>query len=126
MARKVEGGSIILTPTDARMLYQAARIGDLRSRFRVGDTALFRLLTDIATCAFTITPNTVPGNMTRQSTASEDRETWTVNRLATATGRAPRTVRLDIQRQALPAKKLTNSWLITPTDAATYIRSHRN
>lgn len=116
-------GSILLTPRDARMLYQAARIGELRTRNRIGDSALYKLLTDLSMCAFTTPADN--GNLTRQDAASEDREMWTVAQLARTTGRAARTIRLDIENNALPAHKQGNTWVITKQNAHTYIASRR-
>ncbi|GGH44968.1 hypothetical protein [Microbacterium album] len=118
--RILPAGALILSPDDARMLYQAARIKELRSRYRVGDSAIYDLLRAITICAF----STAPGNEPRQETASEERSHWTVNQIAQATRRAPRTVRLDIERKTLPAVKHGNTWVITNDDAKTYITGH--
>lgn len=124
MSSRVEPGSIILTPQDARMLYQAARIGELRKRHRVGNTALYQLLTDISVCAFT-GPPTEPGNHPRQNTASEERETWTVNQLARATGLSQRAIRLDCQHNVLPATRHGHAWSVAADDATVYIKNRR-
>lgn len=124
MTHRIEPGSIVLTPTDARMLYQAARIAELRSRNRIGDTPLYRLLTDISLCAFAV-PGAAPGILPRQDAASEERETWTVKEVARATGRSERAVRLDCHHNDLPATKQGNTWIITADDAKTYIASRR-
>lgn len=119
MTTKVAANSLILTTTEARMLYHAAKLGDLRTRHRAGDTALYRLLTDITVCAFT--DHAAPGTEPRHETASEEREWWTVQRLARATGLSTRKVRLDAQTGRVPATKQAGSWLIASQDAGTYI-----
>ena len=121
--RAIPAGSVILTPAEARMLYQAARIGELRRRHRVGSSALYDLLTDISVAAFT--EDAARGNEPRQSAASEERGTWTVRHLASYTGRAPRTIRLDIETGALPATKNGNLWTIGLEDAKAYISIRR-
>lgn len=124
MTTRIEHGSIVLTPTDARMLYQVARIGELRSRHRVGNTALYTLLTDISACAFTasVADSGIPP---RQETASEERELWTVQQLARAAGLSTRTIRLDCQRGNLAAEKQGNTWLINNSAAHPYITARR-
>lgn len=116
----IPAGSIILTPADARVLYQVARLDELRARYRVGSPAAAELLTAITRCAFT---NADAGNLPRHPTASEDRDRWTVRRLAATTGRAPRTIRLDCETGTLPATKTAGAWTITAPDARTYLES---
>ena len=122
MSRALPPGAILLTPADARVLYQIARIGELRSRHRVGDTAAYQLLTDISVCAFS---DAAPGNPARQDPASEEREWWTVQQVARQAGLSTRTVRLDCQRQALPSTKQGSTWTITNTAARTYIAARQ-
>ena len=116
-------GSIILTPKKAQMLYQAAHLGELRSRHRVGFDALHQLLTEITVCAFT--QDADPGIEPRQETASEEREWWTTEQLARTSRRATRTIRNDIGIGSLPATKNPNGWLIRADHAKTYIEEHR-
>lgn len=123
--RTLPAGAIVITPSDARMLYQAANLRELRIRYRVGSTAIYDLLTDISRCAFEQDIATSIGTEQRQTSASEERETWTVNQLARRTGRAPRTIRLDIEKNALPATKHCGTWAITAADANTYIAGRR-
>lgn len=105
------------------MLYQATNVGEVRNRRRGEDSTLYRLLHDISTAAFAV-PVANRGIETRQSVASEERETWTVQQLTAATGRAGRTIRLDIANNTLPATKTANAWHISNADAQTYIASH--
>jgi hypothetical protein len=113
-----EVGSLFLTATEVQMLYRAARIGELRNHYRIGDPAIYRLLQDISRAAFSDADD---GNLTRQTTASEERSHWTVQQIAKKTGRAARTIRLDIETGLLPATKPGTTWIITNADAHTYI-----
>jgi hypothetical protein len=120
VTQRIEPGSIVLTPAEAWLLYQAARLGEVRTRYRVGENRTYQLLTEISICAFS-SPVAADGNEPRQTTASEERGMWTVNQIAQATGRAPRTIRHDIETQLLPATKTGNTWAISNRDARTYI-----
>lgn len=122
MTTEIQPGSRILSPLEARMLYDAARLGELRARHRVGNTRLYQLLTELTICAFT-EPIAATGNEPRQSKASEERDWWTVQQVARSAGLSNRTVRLDCQRQTLPAEKSGNTWTITRTAATTYINA---
>lgn len=123
MSRRIPAGAILITPAEARMLYQAANLGELRKRHRVGDHTLYRLLTDLTMCAFTA-PDASPGNETRQPPATDEREWWTVQQIARETGQAARTVRLSCQRNELPAQRAGNAWTIHHSNAETYIQAH--
>ncbi|WJL95880.1 hypothetical protein QSU92_01240 [Microbacterium sp. ET2] len=122
--RLVTGPSILLTQEDARILYRAANLGDLRTRYRVGNKTIYDLLTDITVLALS-TPDAARGNEQRQPAASEEREYWTTQQVATAARQAERTVRLACQRQEIPAEKPAGTWLIRNSDARTYINTHR-
>jgi hypothetical protein len=124
VSRVIEGGALILTPEDARLLYQGARIADLRKRHRSGDTRFYDLLVDISRAAF-IAPNAELGIEPRQETASEEHRLWTVEQVARAARLAPRTIRLDCQRRELPATKPAGIWLIEADEAKTYIARRR-
>lgn len=117
-------GSILLTPNDAQILYQVANLKAVRSKFRAGDTVAYALLTEITVCAFTSDAGV--GNEPRHESASEEREWWTTAQVARAARRAGRTVRLDIEREILPAQKTGNRWLIRADHAQTYIDSRRS
>jgi hypothetical protein len=114
--------SITLTTTEARMLYQAAKLGELRTRFRGRDEAIYTLLHDLSVVAL---HTAGPGKEQRQETASEEDQEWTVNQVARAAGLADRTVRLDCERGELPAEKKYRRWTITSAEAHTYIRRRR-
>ncbi len=121
MTQRIEPGSLVLTPQDARMLYQAARLGELRTRNRVGNTALYALLTELTICAFTAEPGIEP----RHHAESEEREWWSVKQLARATGQSERTIRLHIEKGDLPATKTGSTWAVTSSTARTYIQGKR-
>ncbi|WP_248240270.1 hypothetical protein [Microbacterium kunmingense] len=121
MSRLIPNGAVILTPDDARVLFQIANLGELRSRYRVGNTHAYQLLTDITLAAFT---PAAPGNEPRQETASEKAGYMTVPQVARAARQAARTVRLACQNGDLPAEKTGGAWIIRTTDAHTYITAH--
>lgn len=128
MSRLVPAGSIILTPVDARILYQAAQLGELRSRYRIGDTRTYELLTEISQAAFAVDAAAAiaaDGILPRQSAAKEERGLWTVQEIARAAHLAERTVRLDCKTGELPATKQGNTWAITADEAQTYIERRR-
>lgn len=120
MSARLPAGALLLTPEDCRILYAVARISDLRNRHRVGDTTIYRLLTEISVAAQSA--STADGILPRHSSASEEPGMWTVNQLARATGRAERTIRLDCQRGELTARKVGRNWVIPAESAETYAR----
>lgn len=125
MIRAIEPGSIILSPTDARILYQAANLKALRTKSRIGDTALHRLLTAITVCAFTESVAVV-GILPRQSVASEERGYWTTQELADAAGLSDRTIRLACSTGTIPATRPGNAWIIPADAATTYLAARRS
>lgn len=124
MSRTLPAGAIVLSSRDARVLYQVARLGELRTRYRVGDTAVYELLTEISKCAFAA-DIAESGILPRQSAATEERSSWTVQQLAQATGLSPRTVRFDCERGVLPATKKGPQWLIDRAEAETYVTARK-
>lgn len=120
MSRFIESGVLILTAEDARMLYQGARIGELRNRNRVGSTAFYSLLVDISRAAFS-SPVAASGIEQRQDAASEEAGMWTVQRLAKATGLAERTIRNWCLTGDIPATKAGRTWLIQGESAETFV-----
>lgn len=123
MTRAIPPGSIILTPADARTLYQAAKLGELRTRYRIGDSKTYELLTEISRAAFEVDADV--GILARQDAANDERETWTVRQIAAAAGLAPRTVRLDCANGELPAIKQGSTWTVTTAEAQTYVSRRR-
>lgn len=123
MSRQIESGSIVLSRTDVRVLFQVANIAELRRRHRSGNSMVYDLLTDITVAAYSDVAES--GNEPRQSAASEEREWWTTEQLARTVGRATRTIRHDITIGALPATKTTSGWIIGGEHAQTYLDAHR-
>lgn len=121
MSRIQQGPTLTLRVADARALYQAAKLRDLRHRVP-RDTALYALLTDITALAYS---DAAPGTPTRHETASEEREMWTIQQLARAAGLSTRKVRLDAQRGDIPATKAGTGWIITHDNAQTYLNNRR-
>ncbi len=124
MTARIEAGSIILSPADAAILYQVLDVKRARDRNRVGQKRVYDLLTELSICAFSEVA--ASGNEPRQDAAREEREWWTVHQIYEATRgqRSERTIRLDCQTGALPARK-TPTWLVSNKDATTYIAAHR-
>jgi hypothetical protein len=114
---------MILTPADARTLYQVAKLGDLRQRHRVGNTPTYELLTAITITAFQVPAE--DGILPRHDAASDESGQWTVRRIARAAGLSERKVRFDCQHGYLPASKRGSNWLIEPAEADTYIARGR-
>ncbi|MEO2132751.1 helix-turn-helix domain-containing protein [Microbacterium sp.] len=122
MTVQIPSGAILLTRSEAQVLYQGAQLGELRNRERRAgrDTPLYRVLHAISVCVFT--DDAAPGIEPRHELASEEsREWWTVQQLARATGLSTRKIRLDAQENRLPATKHSGTWLITTEEASTYI-----
>lgn len=124
MTRLIPSGSIILTPDDARVLFQVAQISKLRTAHRVGDTRAHAILTDITVAAFS-TKSAEGGNVPRQSVASEEAGLYTVRDVAKATGRAERTVRKDALAGVLPGQRTTHGWVFRAEDCETYAKARR-
>lgn len=125
MTVQIPSGAILLTRSEAQVLYQGAQLGELRNRERrTGrDTPLYQVLHAISVCVFT--DDAAPGTEPRHETASEEREWWTVQQLARATGLSTRKVRLDAQQGRVPADKHSGTWLIDKQNATTYIAAFK-
>lgn len=116
---------IMMTASDIELLWRGAGLDDLRRRHRSGDTALYALLVKMHQVRLLRVVNAADGIPERHSTASEEREWWTVEQLATAAHRAPRTVRKDIENNELQATKTGRVWVISDVDAKSYLDSRR-
>ncbi|RKS89574.1 hypothetical protein DEU37_1891 [Microbacterium sp. AG790] len=106
------------------MLWSAADLNRTRIKFRVGNQKMYDLLCDIYRTALTTVAD--DGNEPRQSTASEERETWTVAQVATAAGLSERTVRLDAQQEHLKGTKAGRTWVFTRDAALDYIEGRKS
>lgn len=125
MALLIPAGAVVLSPADAQMLYQAARMWELRCKYRTANPRLFEVLTTIAKAA-TITPdNAAPGNSPRQNAASE-KTGYSTKELATITGLAERTIRLACHKGELEGATCENGrWRIPAPAAQTFITTRR-
>ncbi len=111
---------VILTASDAHMLWQAARLNDLRIKHR-GDQRLYDLLVSIYKVG--LLEIAERGNEPRQDAATEEPEIWTTQQVARAARVSERTVRNDCKDGTLPATqhRTNGPWLIQPAEATTYI-----
>lgn len=115
---------VILSVADARILWQAAKLGDLRVKHR-GDPRLYDVLLNIY--KGTLLEDSVRGNDPRQNTETDDREYWTTEQVAKAAGVSARTVRNHCADETLPAIHAHENgpWLIHNDEALTYIERKR-
>lgn len=121
MSAFVKAG-IFLSVEEAQILYHGARLRNLMSNRR-DDTALYRVLHDVAVTAFS--KPAANGNEQRQLTASEENGYTTVGQVARRAGLSERTVRLHIAQKSLPATKNGREWVIANSEAETYIAARR-
>lgn len=122
MNRRVEN-AVILTGSDCALIYEAAKLRDLRIAARGKSDRLYALLTDITAAAFTHAAS-VDGTTPRKSTEpgqAESTETTTVVRIARRAGITPRAVRNHIKDGLLEATQQGRIWIITQTAADQYI-----
>lgn len=118
------GPVVILTPSDARMLWQAAQLGELRVKHR-GDPRLYDVLLNIY--KGTLLEDAARGNDPRQIAETEDREYWNTTQVARAAGVSERTVRNHCADHTLPAVHAHENgpWMIPNDEALTYIDRKR-
>jgi len=114
---------IIITPRQAYVLEQAARLTELRSKIRGNDSELDQVLHDIRLMAMAWAAS-VNGRTTRKATEA------TVNwyspaQVAAQTGVTEHAVRLAIREGRLSATKTEGRWQVTPADYAAYRATHR-
>jgi hypothetical protein len=115
---------VILTASEARILWQAARLNELRLRHRTGDSRLYDLLRKFYRVGLLELRPAGSGNEPRQDAAKKERAFWTTQRLGKAARRATRTITDDINLGALPAERMGHGWMIADRDAQTYIAAH--
>lgn len=125
MTRLIEN-AVILTAREAAMLWQAARLSDLRVRART-NPSLYALLVDIYRAALTSKPSTTG---TKQPVKREIPETdssgfLTVTEVAKKVGVTPRTVRNDIHKELINAHRVGREWVFTLDAADAYIASRK-
>ncbi|MFV9424932.1 helix-turn-helix domain-containing protein [Microbacterium sp. S1037] len=125
MSAFTQGPVVILTPKDARMLWQIAKLNELRIKHR-SDPYVYDVLHTIY--KGTLLEPAERGNETRQTAATEERDYWTTRQVAKAAGVSERTVRSHCADKTLPAEHTRNNgpWLIPKDQALTYIHWKRN
>lgn len=125
MTRRVEN-AVILTGADCALLYEAARLRDLRVKARGSSDRLYALLTDITQAAFVhaSADGTKPQEVTENDEARST-EIVTVEAIARQAGLTPRAVRNHIEAGLLDATKVNRSWVITTHAAEQYIAGRK-
>lgn len=120
MSAFTHGPVVILTPTDARMLWQAARLDTLRVKHR-GDPRLYDVLLNIY--KGTLLEDAARGRQPRQTAETDEREYWNTTQVAQAAGVSERTVRNHCADETLPAVHAHQNgpWMIPNEEALTYI-----
>lgn len=127
MTRRVQN-AVILTGADAALLYEAAKLRDLRVSARGKSDRLYALLTDITEAAFAHRTS-VDGRKPQMSAEvgeAREMEITTVEQVAKRTGITPRAVRNHIKEGLLNATMINRTWVIAPAAAEQYIagRTH--
>lgn len=127
MSRRVDGAACILTAEDAAILWQAAKLDDVRIRFR-DDKRIHTVLADIWVTALSLHTNADSGNNNPVKTAIREhvsKEVVTVTDIAKHSGIPARTIRSHIKRELLPATQVGREWTITSRDAKAYIAGQK-
>lgn len=122
MTRRVEN-AVVLTGSDAALLYEAASLRELRVLTRGKSDRLYALLTDITESAFLYMASRdgKPPRKPAESDESQDSDIVTVEHLARRAGVTPRTIRNHIGLGLIQAKKVNRIWLISREAAKQYI-----
>ena len=122
---RLPGGCVVLYPDELRILFQVAKIWDIRVRMRSAgkDDVQYQVINQLAQAVFA--EDAADGTIPRKLTASDEAEYMTVGQVARGAHLAERTVRLHLQQQILPASKSGRNWIIRTTDAHTYIAARR-
>lgn len=126
MTRRVEN-ALLLSGADCALLYQAARLRDLRVQARGSSERLYGLLTDITTAAFAHA-DSLRGTRATEQTEPDDAESTgivTVANIARRAGLTPRAVRNHIGRGLLHAEQQGRTWIITTEAAEQYIAGRK-
>lgn len=126
MTRRVKN-AVILTGSDCALLYETARLRDLRVKARGTSDRLYALLTDITAAAFdhqTSVEGTKP-QINAETGDARSTEIVTVEAVARRAGITPRAVRNHIEAGLLEAHKINRVWII-PTSAAEQYIAGRN
>lgn len=129
MSVRTEGSVCILTAQDAAILWQAAKLRELRIYTRSEDSALAEILRDIWSTALLAMPDrTVSGNgnaVKAETREAISNEVLTVKEVADMAGITPRTIRNHITAGILPAAQMGREWIITRQEADTYVAGRK-
>lgn len=120
MSAFTQGPVVILTVADSRILWQGARLNDLRVKHR-GDPRLYDVLLNIY--KGTLLEDSVNGSDPRQIAETGESDYWNTKQLAKAAGVSERTIRNHCADKTLPAihAHQNGPWLIPHDEAITYI-----
>lgn len=125
-ARFYEAGTIVLEPKDAAFLWQLGRFENIRVDHRDKDEAGYSVL-KLLYQSNLIWVDSVERNQARKATEKRQTENqWvTPDQIARQKQVTARTVRNDIARGLLPARKVGRHWTIKESDAITYLEAHK-
>lgn len=126
MTRRVTN-AVILTGSDCALLYEAARLRELRVAARPSSDRLYSLLTDITVAAFDHMDslNGKKPEVTAEKDEAGDTGIVTAKEVARRAGVTPRTVRNHIERGLLAATQQGRTWVITTAAANQYIEGRK-
>lgn len=119
MAIRVEA-AVVLSRADCALLYEAARLRELRVRAR-GSGRLYTLLTDITITAFAHASSGEGNLKAEREEPGESGDMLTVTRVAARAGITPRAVRNHIAAGLLRAEKTGQMWVVQAATAEQYI-----
>jgi hypothetical protein len=122
--KQLTGRLLVLTEEEAAVLYQAANMRAARVAHREGRTRAYEVLNQFTRFVFGNTANGKSETAFPATDKTNYGETWTIKDLESATGLAPRTIRLHIAKGMLPATKHGTTWGIPAREAKTYVKAH--
>lgn len=123
MSTRIDKPGRLFTAEEMSIIWHATNMGAVRRERQRSDDRLFQLLTEFGEGAFSAA--SVPGHEPRTIPDTDERSEWTVEQLAKATHRTPRTVRRDIRNRDLLASRPGHAWVIADSAARAYIAGHR-
>lgn len=126
MSRRLQN-VVILTGSDCALLYEAARLRELRVAARGSSDRLYSLLTDITAAAFDYRDslNGKKPEVKRENEEAGDMGIVTAKEVARRAGVTPRTVRNHIALGLLAATQQGRTWVITTESANQYIEGRK-
>ena len=118
---RIDRPALLLDGEDAAILWQVARLNDVRLKARGRDENAYRVLLAVHEAAMSWRAS-VEGKNAVQSAETRQSSKWvTPGDLAQKLGVSSRTVRNDIAAGLLPAHKVNRLWVVTLSDARTYL-----